>query len=196
MNKGIINLIVALCLALGSTAAASGDRQGIDLEELARAPTLDVWEADVGGLQLRYHLVDLRSLPVLGYAQADFREGTCNIFIDAWLNRGLPRVHKEVVLHEVGHCVDLFELGFDHNGFYREGCMYGDYYCDPAEGYAETWRYAYLATCGTDLHSIGYRQADGSPCDLPDPRSVTLQMAGTWHRVGRMRELEWFIGLR
>jgi hypothetical protein len=153
------------------------------------------WQADVAGLNLRYHIVDLRGYPTLGYVQADWETRTCLIYIDAWLLETALENQLEVVLHEVGHCIDLFVLGFDHNGFRDEGCLLGEYFCDAAEGYAESWRYAYTLSCGLDPHAVGYHhtratyyavstRGNAEPrqasCTFPDPRSVTVDKVATF----------------
>ncbi len=132
------------------------------------------WEAEVGGMRLTYHLVDLRGFPALGYALLGANQ-TCHIYLDTWLTRHDPRVLNAIILHEVGHCVDWLMLGLSHNDFSAEGCAYGEYYCAPAEGYAEAWARAYTARCGADLSGVGYAApgADTGSCNLPDPRLVT-----------------------
>ena len=142
--------------------------------EALRALRGEVWEAEVEGMRLMYHLVDMRGFPALGYALLEAKTQTCHIYIDSWLTRHDPRVLAAITLHEVGHCVDWLMLGLSHNNFSAEGCAYGAHYCEPAEGYAEAWRRVYTARCGADLASVGYAGADMNlPCALPDPRAVT-----------------------
>ena len=119
----------------------------------------ETWSAAVNGLKLRYHLVSLEGFSSLGYFVFAKETQTCHIYIDTWLARHVsPAEHLAVVFHEVGHCVDATKLRFSHNMFVREGCAYGAYYCAPAEGYAEAWRYAYAARCGLDAVTIGYER--------------------------------------
>ena len=117
----------------------------------------ETWSAQVDGLRLRYHLVSLEGFSSLGYFVFTEETQTCHIYIDTWLANHASRAeHLAVVFHEVGHCVDAVTLRFSHNAFLREGCAYGAYYCAPAEGYAEAWRYAYGARCGLNAVAIGY----------------------------------------
>jgi hypothetical protein len=183
----LLSTVVAL---LGGAAWASWEASEPDA--LAAAPRVASWEAPVGDLHLHYHLVDLRELPTLGYAVRDYWQRRCHIYIDVWLTEVSHLKLLEVVLHEVGHCVDLLTLDFDHNGFVSEGCFFGDYYCDPAEGYAESWRYAYLAKCGANLGAVGFRfgrigLAD-EPCELPDARRVEPARVAELYRLGTLRK--------
>ena len=115
------------------------------------------WSAEVNTMKLRYHLVSLAGFSSQGYFVFAEETRTCHIYIDTWFARHVSRAeHLAVVFHEVGHCVDVSQLRFSHNAFVREGCAYGAYYCAPAEGYAEAWRYAYTARCGLNAVAIGY----------------------------------------
>ena len=178
-------------LSFGCAAAQSDVRtEGASPYEFPSAAQLralpaETWSAEVGGLRLRYHLVSLEGFSSLGYFVFAEKTQTCHIYIDSWLAKyASQEEHLAVVFHEVGHCADAAHLGFSHNAFAREGCAYGAYYCVPAEGYAETWRYAYTARCGFDALSIGYdaatkNSADVSltgaltePCTLPTAEGV------------------------
>ena len=161
-----VRLLITLLTLLGlSCALAQSDVRTEDASpyespsaaQLQALPA-ESWSAQVGGLRLRYHLVSLEGFSSLGYFV--FSEQTCHIYIDRWLAQHASReTHLAVVFHEVGHCADATELSFSHNAFVREGCAYGAYYCVPAEGYAEAWRYAYTARCGLDAVTIGYEPA-------------------------------------
>ena len=133
------------------------------------------WSANVGGLHLRYHRVSLEGFSSLGYFVFSADTQTCHIYIDTWLaSYTSPAEHLAVVFHEVGHCVDAVTLRGSHNAFARAGCVYGAYYCSPAEGYAEAWRYAYTARCGLDAAAIGYDTTYGETtrCTLPVAEGV------------------------
>lgn len=158
-----VRLLVLLALGLGYAAAQSDTRASVeetplyDTPSAAQLQTLPgkTWSARVNGLRLRYHLVSLEGLSSLGYFV--FSKGTCHIYIDTWLASHASRAeHLSVVFHEVGHCVDAAKLRSTHNAFERDGCVYGTYYCAPAEGYAEAWRYAYMTRCGLNTSAIGY----------------------------------------
>ena len=187
-------LLFALIVLFGGVFRAFASEPRPTRVEALEALHGEVWEAEVAGMQLQYHLVDLRGFPALGYARLEARTQTCHIYIDTWLTRHDPRVLADITLHEVGHCVDWLMLGLTHNAFADEGCAYGDHYCEPAEGYAEAWARAYTARCGADLFSVGYAarhvvQGQGAndaaprpPCNLPDPRTVTPDDAAAYGR--------------
>ena len=177
-----VALLLVLVALFGASRAFAGEPQPEPKQpgpksthaEALKALHGEVWEAEVEGMRLMYHLVDMRGFPALGYALLEAKTQTCHIYVDIWLTRHDPRVLAEIALHEVGHCVDWLMLGLSHNNFSAEGCVYGAHYCEPAEGYAEAWRRAYTARCGADLASVGYAGADVSPpCALPDPQTVT-----------------------
>lgn len=83
-----------------------------------------------------------------------------------------PRTLTRVIAHEVGHCLDWFALDYSHNGFTNEGCAYGQGWCPPAEGYAETWARLYLSRCGYDLAPLGWG-TDRAKCLMPLPHEAT-----------------------
>ena len=183
-------LFVLIVLFGGVFRAFAGEPRPSRVEALG-ALHGEVWEAEVAGMRLQYHLVDLRGFPALGYARLEARTQTCHIYIDTWLTRHDPRVLADITLHEVGHCVDWLMLGLSHNAFADEGCAYGEYYCEPAEGYAEAWARAYSARCGADLFSVGYTPHAGYlavdvagevsrsvPCALPDPPDGYSRLRG------------------
>ena len=186
-------MFVLVALFGGAFRAFAGEPQTASQRVAAALGALhgETWEAEVGGMRLVYHVVDMRGFPAVGYALLG-ADRTCHIYVDTWLTRHDPRVLSAIVLHEVGHCVDWLMLGLSHNDFSAEGCAYGDYYCEPAEGYAEAWARLYQVRCGADLFSVGYaaREADGADkagfCDLPDPRTVTPERALAHNRRGAL----------
>ncbi len=160
----LLALLLALLSLDGALAQSDSDvrtevsRSKPSAEQL-RSLSAETWSAKVHGLELRYHLVSLEGFSSLGYFVFAKETQTCHIYIDTWLAQHASRAeHLAVVFHEVGHCVDATKLRFSHNMFVREGCAYGAYYCAPAEGYAEAWRYAYTARCGLDAAAIGYER--------------------------------------
>ncbi len=189
--KSRVMRLALLLLALGFAHALAQSHQPLNESDVRveaspyetpsvaqlRALPAESWPADVGGLALRYHLVSLEGFSSLGYFVFSPATQTCHIYIDTWLaNHASQAEHLAVVFHEVGHCVDAVTLRSNHNAFVREGCVYGAYYCAPAEGYAEAWRYAYTARCGLDAATIGYEvnAADESAtrCALPTAEAV------------------------
>lgn len=129
------------------------------------------WQAEVDGVQVMYHLVDLKGLPTLAYIKAALRSQRCHIYLDNWLLNSRSEL-MDLVLHEVGHCIDVFKLGFDHNGMSWGDCTEDEHTCRPEERYAEAWRESYLNTCGSSLNSLGFPDEDPHVCTLPDARAV------------------------
>lgn len=192
MNRLLIGILLLAAGFIWTHGLASGSH--VMPSEMPDLDAQDTWQADVAGMKLKYHIVDLKGYPALGYVRADWENRTCLVYIDAWLLETTLEHQMEVVLHEVGHCVDLFILSFDHNGFSNEGCLLGDYYCKAAEGYAESWRYAYTVDCGLNPRAVGYHHAHNpyyaisktasyqTSCTFPDPRHVTAD------RVAELRQ--------
>lgn len=150
--------VVTTLAALALTGCSAG---------MLLSPAIESWEAEVHGVPIRYKLVT--GLGNLGGSAAWFG-GVCTIAIDAGLLDGLQVV---VASHEVGHCLDLALLDFDHNGWRDEGCVFGSYYCSPWEGFAEGYSEAYLATCLYARRPLGLLPDDGIDCEPPHPRDVT-----------------------
>ena len=115
--------------------------------------------------------------------EAHFSNNGCAIRIDPRYILGAnpsakSQLHLAVILaHEIGHCMDWLELGFDHNGFKDEGSMYGDYYATPAEGYAETYARTWVKRCGTDLDQHSWQGRVPGKCPVLEPRSVKPPIA-------------------
>lgn len=141
------------------------------LSPLAWAQESGSLRATVHGVVLDYQFTSLTGRQVQGTAG---RAGqTCLVLLDM---QSFVADAARVVSHEVGHCLDEFVLGGTHNGFQQEGCVWGAYFCNPSEGYAEAYSRAYLAKCGPLLTPLGFPVGDGA-CEPPDPRSVTAVLA-------------------
>lgn len=132
------------------------------------APPIKSWETHLEGMRVEYKIVDRHKHS----GTAVYAFGTCSIT----LSTSVTHLYKHLVLaaaHEVAHCLDGSQLGWSHNGFEDEGCELGDYFCAPAEGFAETWALAYIDKCGYARDPLGLIPPDERPCELPDPRTVT-----------------------
>ncbi len=138
---------------------------------LTRAQENAVLSITVHGVTLDYRFTSLTKHQLQGAAEST--GATCLILLDI---QSFVTDAARVTSHEVGHCLDQFVLGGTHNGFQGEGCVWGAYFCDPNEGYAEAYSRAYLAKCGTALAPLGFPVGD-SACEPPDPRSVTAALA-------------------
>ena len=133
---------------------------------------MDSWQTTVSGVPVTYHFLDLGGWPALAYTLTEWRTGSCHVYLDVWLFNS-PEELVNLILHEVGHCVDIFALGFDHNGLGWGDCTENRHDCRPEEQYAEAWRKAYLSACGTNLYVLGLSNEQEHDCELPDPRAVT-----------------------
>jgi hypothetical protein len=98
-----------------------------------------------------------------GFAAMEF--GTCTVYI--------RRVYLEspvfghVLAHEIGHCLDHYELGWDHNGFTDQGSRFSKYHATPEEGYAESFAEMYTVSCGASFVPL----LNDDPC-IPKARDV------------------------
>lgn len=77
-----------------------------------------------------------------------------------------------LVAHEVGHCLDYYELDYSHGGVGSSGCRFGTYYCPETEGFAAWYAFLYIDTCGMTLAPLGIALGQTSDCEAPDPRAV------------------------
>jgi hypothetical protein len=134
----------------------------------------DRWTAMLRGYEIAF---EIRDVPSLGYngheglALAEGRGNSCSITLSTTATQR-PDL-AAILAHEVGHCLDHLELGWDHNGFAAQGQVYGEPFASPAEGYAETYARVYLESCGFKMQPLGWKfKADGA-CILPAPRDVT-----------------------
>lgn len=138
--------------------------------DLATSPLLDEHHATIDGIPVEWRIVETQPAPAPAGLTA-YSLGHCTITLaEAFATD--PRL----AAHEFGHCVDAHHLAWDHNGWTDEGCRWNTYSCDPAEGYATAWSFAYTDACGAALAPLGLPPLPGeptSPCQLPDPRSVT-----------------------
>ena len=132
---------------------------------------IESWQAEVDGVQVRYHFIDLKGWPDMAYARVEWRAQRCHVYLDIWLLNSRSELVK-LALHEVGHCVDSFNLGFDHNGMGWGDCAKNAHDCRPEERYAEAWRDSYLSACGSNLYPLGFPDEEPDICALPDARAV------------------------
>ena len=96
----------------------------------------------------------------------------CVIMLDkTYFLNGTDRQRALLLAHEFGHCLDGSRLLYSHNNFGDTGKMYGQYYANASEGFAEAYARAYIGKCGLNLAPLGWGSGEG--CALPDPRSVT-----------------------
>lgn len=126
----------------------------------------------VGGIPVAYVSAPLES----EYAGRATRFPTyCRIIIANRYDISSPSQIARYVAHEYAHCYDYFKLGKSHNVFKNEGCIFGNYFCDPAEGYAQTYQVAFTLKCGTDLSyfKVPYIVNFQGGCLPPDPASIT-----------------------
>ncbi|CAN5904624.1 hypothetical protein BH24DEI2_BH24DEI2_13650 [soil metagenome] len=133
---------------------------------------LESWQTEVESVGIVYHFVDLKGWDSLAYARAEWRTGLCHVYLDVWLFN-TPDELVNMVLHEVGHCMDLFKFGFDHNGLAWGDCSVNSHDCRPEERFAEAWRVAYLQTCGRSLYPVGFPGEQAYVCELPDRLAVS-----------------------
>ncbi|NJK44614.1 MAG: hypothetical protein HC933_10310 [Pleurocapsa sp. SU_196_0] len=137
----------------------------------------DQWTATIRGHEIQFEARDVASVGYGGHdglALAVGQGNRCSITLS---RTAVNRLDLAAILaHEVGHCLDHLELGWSHNGFRDEGRLYGEFFGDPAEGYAETYGRAYLETCGTLLEPLGWKFKRDGACDLPAPHAVTPSM--------------------
>lgn len=127
------------------------------------------WTATVRGVPLVWETVEPGTLgllygtvgPPVG-GRAHLREHPCRVEIDVDATRGQ---WAQVAAHEAAHC---FQVALRVPGRARPDL--GEYYADPAEGYAETYALAYVRACGESLRPLGWRDARVPTCDQPpDP---------------------------
>ncbi len=137
--------------------------------------SLKSWSAEVAGVPVVYHFVDLNGWDTLAYAQTEWPAQRCHVYLDVWLFNS-PSELVKLALHELGHCVDLFVLDFDHNGVGWGDCGADSHACRPEERYADAWRAAYLSACGASLYPVGFVDEAEQACALPDPRAVTISV--------------------
>ena len=137
---------------------------------------LESWRAEVESVPVVYHLVDLTGWDGLAYARAEWRTGSCHVYLDVWLFNTRDEL-VDMVLHEVGHCMDLFKFGFDHNELAWGDCSVDSHDCRPEERFAEAWRGAYLSTCGSNLYPVGFPGEQEHTCELPNRLAVSAAAA-------------------
>lgn len=136
------------------------------------------WTKVVRGVLIRFHFVAPGALNGAG-GQAYFLNGVCTVELEAGYAYSHPEYAANVVVHEVGHCLDG-ATGWSHFGWREgDGCFLSGnpantYYCDPAEGFAEAYAHRARALCGPSLFRFGFV---GDPrlttcAELPDPKSV------------------------
>ena len=129
---------------------------------------------DVGGIPITYKLEVMNKYA--GYA--NFKGSYCQITLDP-TDITSERNATVIIAHEYAHCVDWFKLKFSHNGFRNEGAIYGEYFARAQEGFAETYARMYIQKCGhsTAWFSPPAEYTFGTPCEGPDPSTVTTDKA-------------------
>lgn len=137
---------------------------------------LESWQTEVGSVLIVYHFTDLKGWDDLAYARAEWRTGLCHVYLDVWLFNS-PDELVNLVLHEVGHCLDIFKFGFDHNNLAWGNCNVDSHDCRPEERFAEAWRVAYLTTCGSNLYPVGFPGEREQACELPSRSAVSAAAA-------------------
>lgn len=131
------------------------------------------WKATVGGVEILYQIVIPKELPPIYAAQAHIQvnDRFCRVYVDARvLTQGMP-YFTYILAHETGHCVKTLR---DRNeeiqrrafvwGKSTVGCKFGAYFCDPEEGYAETWAHLYLERCGYNVATFNWPETKDKPC--------------------------------
>lgn len=131
------------------------------------ARAIEQWTVEIYGMSVHYRRVNI-PMDVLGAAMAVGRN--CTIVLNINME---PQHEPFVAAHELGHCIDMVYLNWDHNGFTDEGCIVGDHYCPPWEGYAQTYAMLYNAHCGNAKKPLGLPTKTNINCELPHPRSAT-----------------------
>lgn len=86
---------------------------------------------------------------------------------------------RKLIAHEVGHCLDRFVLDYSHNNFANEGCYWGEYWCEPHEGFANFYAQYYTETCDS-LAPFGWHD-DEATCDgVPHPAQASPELMQSW----------------
>jgi hypothetical protein len=119
--------------------------------------------ARVKGHEIRVEFYARGAEGYSGFAVQSF--GVCAVYINSFYIPTPSLGH--VMAHEIAHCLDHLELGWDHNGFSDEGKRFGEYYSSPEEGFAESFARAYTEACGQTHAPL---LTDGA-C-IPDPRAI------------------------
>jgi hypothetical protein len=107
----------------------------------------------------------------------------CKVFVDARvLTKGME-YFAYLLAHEAGHCLEIRGEGIGKRwystseGASRAGCRFGDYFCDPTEGFAETWARLYIQRCGFNLATFGWPSKEKSCRYTPAPGAATPEAA-------------------
>lgn len=135
----------------------------------------DSWSTEIRGIKITYsysHVVT--QLEYGGFAKLRPLGKHCRIYLADYLQHPDNRdLRIWVAAHEVGHCLDYYELQWTHGGIKDgDGCILGDYFCPAQEGYAGFYSYYYIEKCGYVTAPLGIHPDDGVVCEVPDPRTV------------------------
>lgn len=129
-------------------------------------PPPSSWTADVLGVTITYRVTDTP----LGPASHTTHDA-CSATLPT-----TPSHQPLTAAHQLAHCLDQQLLGSSHNGFTTEGCAWGQQFCDPAEGFAQTYAIAYHFQCQDARAPLGLQPSDGVDCTPPDPRQIKPDM--------------------
>lgn len=128
------------------------------------APALQSPAGTIHGVSVRYSVTD--QLPQGTNASAHWLGGHCLI-------RVRPGAVTSLILaHELGHCLDA---GHSRR-FGQAGCVWRDYACDPAEGYADTYARLYFERFGFRLDVLRWPGQGGTNEQPPLPDEVFPEM--------------------
>jgi hypothetical protein len=145
------------------------------------------WKATVYGVPIIYQIVIPQQLDSPLWAAEALREinKMCHVYVDARvLSHGMD-YFAAILAHETGHCIEQGGEGIRERwystiggGASKAGCRFGKYYCDPAEGFAETWGRLYLQRCGFNLATFGWPDTKDTRCRYtPSPGAATPKLA-------------------
>ena len=148
-----------------------------------------IGSADIFGVKVRYlfpkddlnyasHRDGIRYVGMVMYSPL---ERGCDVLLRrSYFDKASSHKIRTVVAHEVGHCLDRYVLGYNHNGFADEGCHYGAYWCRPNEGFANLYAHFVMDRCGS-LEPLGWPLGDDpATCDtLPHPAQATPDLIMT-----------------
>lgn len=139
---------------------------------LMSQPPLEEWTSEVAGLTVFYRIVASTDSRYTGAAALIGNNCTIVMTSDVfYAEEDWPKVR--LASHELAHCLDLAYLNGRSNYFGNAGCVFGEYYCNPREGFAEAYSYAYIDKCLFDTSPLGLKPGDGRKCELPDWRKIT-----------------------
>ncbi|WP_339098217.1 hypothetical protein ACINK0_17715 (plasmid) [Deinococcus sp. VB343] len=128
------------------------------------APALQSPATTIHGVPVRYQVTE--ALPGGTNASAQWLSGHCLI-------RVRPGAVTSLILaHELGHCLDA---GHSRR-FGQAGCVWREYACDPAEGYADTYARLYFERFGFRLDVLRWPGQPGASEQPPLPDEVFPEM--------------------